>query len=163
MFKILGVKFNKKPQTSILRSRVALAIIEDADMQARMIEDGTFKKYFRKVKKYSKSKFLKSNCNRIRNTEGENKLLVHIDNHLLFTMAQIQKLTSDTIISIDSSLRGISAIIVAKRFTKQVGFETLQTLARKTSDQHAKNYETLQDNYKITDRILLKMFVNTLV
>ena len=140
LFKNLSSTNLKKPQTSILRSRVALAITEDLEMQNRMFKDGTYKDHFYNIKKGTEAKFTTANNNRIRETEGNSKGLQHLSDGILLMGAQIS-------LSIGS---------IGKTVTKEHYKTEFDRLACRATNQRRRNYENLQDEHEVAARTFLK-------
>lgn len=130
----------KKPQTTVLRGRVALAITEDIDMQERMFKDGTYKNHFYNLKKSSDNTSLTLNGSRVKANEGNDKY-------------------GDYILKERDVFINKVRLVFAKRGTKgskeiyQKGF---RDLACRATNQHIRNYETLKDWHDPKERTFLK-------
>lgn len=134
------IKPVKKPQTTVLRGRVALAITEDIDMQERMLKDGTYKNHFYNLKKSSHYKFLEANANRIKKNEGNEKALFYLLK---------EKVAFLTRVDLVFAARG-------RKAPKENYKKEFRNLACRATNQHIKNYETLKDEHELSDRLFLK-------
>lgn len=137
----LGInKTSRKPQTTILRSRVALAIIEDSEMLARMFKDGTYKKHFYNIKKGASSRFLDANIERIKKNENPYKALQFELNNCAVWLKGLKLLLEDNA-------------------TKKAQRSELEVWSCITSAQHKNNYKHSQDKYNADYRMHLKALV----
>lgn len=137
------IKPVKKPQTSILRGRVALAIIEDIDMHERMFKDGTYKQHFYNLKKSAQNQYTLANGNQILKKEGSPKLLSYIVNESILPITRL------------SLIKGK----LGKKVTQETYKNEFRDLACRATNQHLKNYETLKDEHETSDRSFLKALV----
>lgn len=130
----------KKPQTTLLRGRVALAITEDIDMQERMFKDGTYKNHFYNLKKSSERKYKSANGNRVKENEGNDKYGDYIIKERDVFIHQVRLVFAEC------------GATVPKEIYKK-GF---RDLACRATNQHIRNYETLKDEHETVNRNFLK-------